>query len=57
MLGDAGFNYYGNDSGDRKTKYKLNEVGITVFCIHGNHEMRPETIPSYIKKIWNGGIV
>lgn len=57
ILGDAGFNYYGNDLGDRKTKYKLNEVGVTVFCIHGNHEMRPENIPSYITKTWNGGIV
>lgn len=57
ILGDAGFNYYGNDLGDRRTKYKLNEVGITVFCIHGNHEMRPETIPTYIAKIWNGGMV
>ena len=57
ILGDAGFNYYGNDSGDRKTKFKLNEVGVTVFCIHGNHEMRPENIPSYITKTWNGGIV
>lgn len=57
ILGDAGFNYYGNDHGDRKTKFKLNEVGVTVFCIHGNHEMRPETIPSYITKTWNGGIV
>lgn len=57
ILGDAGFNYYGNDLGDRRTKYKLNEVGITVFCIHGNHEMRPETIPTYITKIWNGGMV
>lgn len=28
ILGDAGFNYYGNDLGDRRTKYKLNEVGI-----------------------------
>lgn len=57
ILGDAGFNYYGNDLGDRRTKFKLNEVGITVFCIHGNHEMRPETIPTYITKFWNGGMV
>ena len=57
ILGDAGFNYYGNEQGDRRTKFKLNEVGITVFCIHGNHEMRPETIPTYITKIWNGGMV
>lgn len=57
ILGDAGFNYYGNDFGDKRTKYKLNEIGITVFCIHGNHEMRPETISTYTTKIWNGGVV
>lgn len=57
ILGDAGFNYYGNDSGDKKTKYDLNQVGITVFCIHGNHEMRPETISTYVTKLWNGGVV
>lgn len=57
ILGDAGFNYYGNDSGDKRTKSQLNKEGVTVFCIHGNHEMRPETIPTYITKIWNGGTV
>lgn len=57
ILGDAGFNYYGNDSGDKRTKSRLNKEGVTVFCIHGNHEMRPETIPTYITKIWNGGTV
>ncbi len=56
ILGDAGFNYYGN-SKERHIKHQINELGITVFCIHGNHEMRPETIPSYITKEWNGGIV
>ena len=57
ILGDAGFNYYGNDSGDKRTKSRLNKEGVTVFCIHGNHEMRPETISTYITKIWNGGTV
>ena len=57
ILGDAGFNLYGRDYGDRQTKYKLNETGVTVFCIHGNHEMRPETIPTYITKEYNGGTV
>ncbi|MGN0617386.1 MAG: metallophosphoesterase [Ruminiclostridium sp.] len=55
ILGDAGFNYYGNEAGDKRTKSRLNKEGVTVFCIHGNHEMRPETIPTYITKIWNGG--
>ena len=57
ILGDAGFNYYGNDSGDKRTKSRLNKEGVTVFCIHGNHEMRPETIHTYITKMWNGGTV
>lgn len=57
ILGDAGLNYYGNDRGDRKNKKLLSHASITTFCIHGNHEMRPETIPSYKTKSWNGGLV
>lgn len=57
LLGDVGLNYFGNERGDRKSKKLLNQQGITIFCIHGNHEMRPETIPTYEKKMWNGGTV
>ncbi len=57
VLGDAGLNYYGNDSGDKKRKYQLNRHGVTIFCIHGNHEMRPQTIPSYQEREWRGGTV
>lgn len=56
ILGDAGFNYYGN-SKEKRIKEQINDIGITVFCIHGNHEMRPFTIPSYTTKEWHGGIV
>lgn len=56
ILGDAGFNYYGN-SKEKRIKQEINGYGITVFCIHGNHEMRPETIPTYTTKEWNGGVV
>lgn len=56
VLGDAGFNYFGN-SQDKRLKYQLGKYGVTIFCIHGNHEMRPETISSYKTKIWNGGTV
>ena len=56
ILGDAGFNYYGN-SKEKRIKQEINGFGITVFCVHGNHEMRPETISSYTTKEWNGGIV
>jgi len=57
ILGDAGFNYYGNDYGDKSLKKKINRLGITIFSIHGNHEQRPEMIPSYHLKYWNGGQV
>lgn len=57
ILGDAGLNYYGNNYGDRDRKKKLNKLGVPIFCIHGNHEMRPGTIPSYQVKEWNGGSV
>ena len=28
-----------------------------MLCIHGNHEIRPASIPSYRTKQWNGGTV
>ena len=57
ILGDVGMNYYGNTHGDKHRKKKLNRLGIPVFCIHGNHEMRPETIATYREEEWHGGIV
>ena len=57
ILGDVGMNYYGNTHGDKHRKKKLNRLGIPVFCIHGNHEMRPETIATYLEEEWHGGIV
>lgn len=57
LLGDVGMNYFGNRHGDRHRKKRLNKLGVTMFCIHGNHEMRPETISTYQEKEWHGGIV
>ena len=57
LLGDVGMNYFGNRHGDRHRKKRLNKLGVTMFCIHGNHEMRPETIPTYQEKEWHGGVV
>ena len=36
---------------------ELSKLPITLFCVHGNHEERPEYIGSYYKKIWCGGAV
>lgn len=56
ILGDAGINYYG-DHGDKRLKHRISNLPLTLFCIHGNHEMRPHTIQSYEKREWNGGMV
>jgi len=55
ILGDAGINYFGGGK-DRELKRQLSQLPITLFCIHGNHEQRPETL-KYTEKIWNGGTV
>lgn len=56
ILGDAGINYDGGLSDFLKKDY-LSFLPITLFCIHGNHEKRPSTIPSYKQKSWHGGMV
>jgi len=56
ILGDVGANYYGNKK-DRYLKKAFSKLAPTIFCIHGNHEIRPEAIPSYQKRKWHGGVV
>ncbi|MBO5334241.1 MAG: metallophosphoesterase [Clostridia bacterium] len=57
ILGDAGLNYYGNDKGDSGRKRTLNKWNVPILCVHGNHEMRPESLATYSEKEWNGGTV
>lgn len=56
ILGDVGANYF-CDKRDNYIKEALSKLLPTIFCIHGNHEARPEIISSYIAKEWNGGSV
>lgn len=57
VLGDAGINYYANEK-DNILKNELKEhYPITLFCIHGNHEERPENIKTYKTKKFHDGIV
>lgn len=56
ILGDVGANYYGNRR-DWYCKDALAKIKPTVFCIHGNHERRPDTLAGYKQKEWNGGLV
>lgn len=56
ILGDVGLNYF-CDKRDGKRKKRLSSMPMTFLCIHGNHEKRPNTINSYMQKVWNNGIV
>ena len=56
ILGDAGFNFYGTRI-DRRNKKLVNHAHVNILCIHGNHEMRPSTIPTYKTKEFCGGQV
>lgn len=56
ILGDVGLNYNGGHK-DKRVKYQLNDIGCKFFCIHGNHENRPQNIPTYKEKKWMGGRV
>ena len=56
ILGDAGLNYYA-DERDIRQKQLLQDTPATVFCIHGNHERRPQAIAGYRQLSWHGGAV
>lgn len=60
ILGDVGLNYF-LDGRDRKAKKKLNDAAerndVDIFCIHGNHEARPATIPTYHETQFHGAPV
>ena len=46
ILGDAGINYY-LDERDQTKKDYLNNLGIKILSLQGNHEERPENISTY----------
>ena len=56
ILGDAGINYF-LDLRDYLLKESLANYSITFFCIHGNHEERPNLIPTYKTKEFHEGTV
>ena len=56
ILGDVGVNYTGRLR-DTFIKEEMNNMGAVFFCIHGNHENRPQNIASYKEMEWNGGRV
>ena len=56
LLGDAGLNYYG-DSRDDKLKSEVSKLNITLFCLHGNKENRPQNVGTYGIRNFFGGRV
>ena len=56
ILGDVALNYFG-DWRDCERKKLANALGPEIFCIHGNHEMRPEDAGCYELIDWHGGKV
>ncbi len=56
ILGDAGFNYY-DDERDDKLKSEVSALNITLFCLHGNKENRPQNIATYGIRSFCGGKV
>ena len=56
VLGDAGLNYY-LDFRDRRKKEHAAAIPATLFCIHGNHEARPQRVDSYVEGEYHGGKV
>jgi len=57
VLGDAGLNYFG-DARDERAKEAVARITPSILCIHGNHEMRPQSLPDiYRERHWKGGTV
>lgn len=56
ILGDAGLNIQ-MDKRDTDNKKFVSSFPFTTFCIHGNHEARPEDIDTYKTTQYRGGIV
>lgn len=48
ILGDAGFNFYLNKT-DRKNKEFVQGLSCLVYVVRGNHEERPENIPTMLE--------
>lgn len=56
ILGDAGINFHAGALDILRKEY-LTKLPITILCIHGNHERRPESLPYYDEQEWHGGKV
>ena len=56
VLGDTGFNFY-DDKRDDELKKEISLLNITLFCLHGNKENRPQNVGTYGIRSFCGGKV
>lgn len=56
VLGDTGFNFY-DDKRDDELKREISRLNITLFCLHGNKENRPQNVGTYGIRSFCGGKV
>lgn len=56
ILGDTGFNFY-DDKRDDRLKREISQLNITLFCLHGNKENRPQNVGTYGVRSFCGGKV
>lgn len=52
VLGDCGLNYYLNEQDDKLKRY-VNDLGLLVYCVRGNHEERPERSCPDMEIVWD----
>lgn len=57
VLGDTGLNYYGDERDQKKKNKVARQIPLTMLFIHGNHDLRPQNIPTYQSQKWREGIV
>ena len=55
ILGDAGINYYCNHREKKEKQLLSKSIQANLFCVHGNHEQRPEAIETYHETTFFGG--
>lgn len=54
ILGDCGFNS-GIIKRDNRVKEDVNSLGYSIYCVRGNHEMRPENVEG-MERIWDSNV-
>ena len=54
ILGDVGFNS-GNTFRDNMKKEYASQFGYSIYCVRGNHEVRPDNVED-MKRIWDNNV-